>query len=141
MGRLHWRMRGGVFGCRRGWLRIAPFVAFVLAGYFALYGWLRVTNVINLGRYDYPPCCRQSHYVEYCIIIVLREDYPRISFMVLGSGFLPWIWPSSWRMRMIWPAVKLEIALDKYGGLPWSSIRKRPMPPRTHKPGGAMVFK
>ena len=52
MGHLPWRKKGTRLGCRRGWIGILGLAAFAIVGYFALYGWLRVTGQIDLAFYE-----------------------------------------------------------------------------------------
>ena len=123
MGRLHWREKWSVFGCRRGWIRLTPFVAFVLVGYFGFYALLRASGEIVLQVYirtneptgqlqisgRFKPMAGPPGYMQ-------REIYGR----VIGNGRTgvpnnrP-IW-----VKVMWPAVEMEIALYRRGWLPWT---------------------
>jgi len=137
MGRLPWRERWSVLGCRRGWVRLVPFVAFVLVGYFALYAWLRVTNEIELGYRVYGTGADNPwNYADHYYAIVWMDDPPDID---IDRGE----WPRLWMMRAMWAAVKLEVALDRCGWHPWGGLpRLLPSPrfdgePRMRSPQAA----
>ena len=131
MGRLRWREKGSRLGCRRGWFGILGLVAFVLAGYFALYGWLRATGKIylasfNLVNFDSP---NETRFYQ----VDARFENGTIPIYAIGISsnivisskaiFIGGPWngggPRSMTMKAMWPAVKLEIALDRRG---WSPL-------------------
>jgi len=126
MGRLYWRERWSVLGCRRGWWRLVPFVAFVLIGYSALYGWLRATSRIYVEWNNSGPNRLKTLYgfdLDQEGYGALVWDNPATSQEPLSvdpGGK----WPRSWTMKAMWPAVKLEVALDKLGWRwwPWGGI-------------------
>jgi len=111
MGCLHWRENSTRFGCQRGWLRLAGLAAFVLAGYFALYAWLRATDAIEILHWDYGP-----YIVIKWVGSATNDEALRIDSD--GGGK----WPRS--MRTMRPAMKLEVALDRRGWRPGGSMPK-----------------
>ena len=115
-----------MLGCRRGWWRVLGLAAFALAGYFALYGWLRATDVIELIHWSYPTnWIQMPEKRRYSAI--LRSN-PAVSPERLSIN-ADEKWPQSWAMKAMWPAVKMEVELDRRGWMPWSGIRKRFAPP------------
>ena len=130
MGRLHWRERGGVIGCRRGWWRVVAFLLFVtLAGYFGLYAVLRVNDEIRVtGHKEWEPDGPAQIYAaawgEW------RGDLSRPHMMRMTREVWDAKWPQwSKTLMVMWPAVKLEAALDRRGWLPWTNIRLVPILP------------
>ena len=126
MGRLYWRERWSAPGCRRGWVRLLPFVAFVLIGYFGLYAWLRVSGEIaveGLKAKDGKVLIIRAGTVEQCLnlhSLFLVYSSPDSPVSIVHDGK----WPrESTIMMVMWPAVKLEAALDRRGWLPWTNIR------------------
>ena len=104
-------------------MRLAPFVAFVLVGYFALYGWLRASDNIKIARQmgiclKHPGDCEVGGKWVYFATVWDRPD----GFVFLGNPF--WITRStqSWMVVTMWPAMKLEVGLDRRGWLPWNGI-------------------
>jgi len=111
-------------------VRLAPFVAFVLVGYFALYAWLRATEEIGIQGWElrdrtfsYTIVTRSDdqrerilHYINMIDVqhgkMPRKNDRPVLPIYRIGE------WP--WVMRAMWPAVKLEVALDRRGWLPYS---------------------
>jgi len=124
MGRLWWRERWSVLGCRRGWLRLAGLAAFAIVGYFVLYAWLRATGEIRIqgwerrdGTFSYDIALRaESDALLFFSGFVSPDDGPILPVYRLGE------W--SWAMRMMWPAARLEVALDRRGWLPSDCIPK-----------------
>jgi len=111
--------------------------AFALIGYFALYAWLRATGEIEIyGRY------LQDGTLRYAVATRFDDPQERVRFtyrlLRFNSGgpnkydppMLPinrfGEWPKA--MRVMWPAVKLEVALDRRGWLPGNGIPKSPLP-------------
>jgi len=116
MGRLPWRERWSVLGCRRGWWRLAAFLAFPLVAYFSLYAWLRATDEIRIKCWIVSGT-RGSERITWHRYNVRTRGSP-----IFANGqLMDWEgqWPRSWAMRAMLPAVKLEIALDRREWLPW----------------------
>jgi len=97
-------------------LKLASLAAFTLVGYFALYAWLRATDVIVLGGVVY-----EGATVRYRAILWDNSTTPIERLLNIDSGGE---WPRSWSMKAIWPAVKVEVVLDRRKWLPWGGIRK-----------------
>ena len=124
MGRLPWREKWSVLGCRRGWVRLVPFVAFVLVGYFGLYARLRASKEIELVCWRICPTGEHTKGKRYYAVV---QDDPASPFG-RSMFYVPENWPRRWEMRAMWPAVRLEVAVDGLGWLPWSGIREDPTP-------------
>ena len=113
MGRLWWRERWSVLGCRRGWIRLLPFVAFVLVGYFSLYAWLRATNEIEFAI-SYPSglviCGPARSFVsapgEFQIYYI-EEDRRYL------GGQPMWL-------KAMRPAMEMELVLHRRGWMQWA---------------------
>ena len=108
MGRLPWRAKGTRLGCQRGWLGILGLAAFALAGYFVLYAWLRATDVIEIIRWDEGKRYRYS-------ATLWGNPQDKLNSMLTNRFYPGEYWSKSWWMRAMWPAVRLEIALDRRG--------------------------
>ena len=129
MGNLGWRAKGGVFGCRRGWLGIAGLAAFAFVGYFTLYGGLRATGKIRIDKVEFTSGAPSAYVAalwdrdplwRYRLNIPHREP----SFTVHKSINTPEDGKRPWSTRVILLTVKLEVALDRRGWLPWNGVRK-----------------
>ena len=119
MGRLHWRERGTRLGCRRGWIRIAGLAAFALAGYLALYTWLRATGEIRVDCTKYPD---DLHHVVSMSIPAPASWGPYFGeiYMVSDGGMA--IDSRRWAAAVWLPVVRLEVALDRRGWSPWGEF-------------------
>jgi hypothetical protein len=93
-------------------------VAFALTGYFALYTWLRANDeIIIMFAIGYP-----SHNCSYVAswrdargpYFDVDEDWPWESDTLPRREWLPF--------AILWPAVKVEVALDRRGWLPKSCM-------------------
>ena len=115
MGRWSWRERGTRLGCRRGWIRLAGLAAFVLVGYFALYAWLRATGNIVLWCAVWRVEGSAKTGSNY--MIILPKLSPNCIGFIEDRRDEDWSYQPMW-IRAMWPAIKLEIALDRYVWLP-----------------------
>ena len=104
-------------GCWRGWIRIVGLAAFALAGYLALYTWLRATREIRVVSLQHEDCS--------CHIIAISpsaqagrgpsfRDHVSIDRDHIIDEV---VWPRA--AAVWWPAVRLEIVLDRRGWSPW----------------------
>ena len=125
MGDLHWRKKGTRLGCRRGWVGILGLAAFVLVGYFALYGWCRAIKVIEISGIISRGSDETCYFAvsRFTQVIKVGRDG---SQTIRRKGFLVGRdWPrESLPFTIMYPAVKLEVALCRRGWLPSDHIRK-----------------
>ena len=125
MGDLHWRAKGGRLGCRRGWVRILGLAAFVLVGYFALYGWLRASGELRIVRWERMNDGDINHTAEMWDRVIASHNERR------GFSLHTHDKPTRWLVVM-WTMglpMKLEVALDRCGWLPWTEVKKFQVPP------------
>ena len=115
MGDLPWRAKGGRLGCRRGWLRLAGLAAFVFVGYFALYGWLRVSGNIKIVKWTF---VSEKHPEAYAAQLWDRPNQGTSVERFKNFRMAK----QSWKGMAMWPAMKLEAGLDRRGWLPWNGI-------------------
>ena len=118
MGRLWWRERWSALGCRRGWWRLAALVMIpVLAGYFGLYALLRASGDIwHEGHKLTDGTVNQ--------IVGTRARWNFLNPFPPRHYYMDDRWPrESTTLMLMWPAIKLEAALDRWGYLPWTNIQ------------------
>ena len=133
MGRLWWRERWSVLGCRRGWIRIASLAALAIGGYLALYTWLRGTDEIRVACVDYQYYDQEGTLCHVVSISPAAQAGRDPSFRQHMSsdhdhGTAEVAWP--WSAAVWWPAMRLEIALDRHGWSPWGGWVTRHYPGR-----------
>ena len=124
MGRLPWRGKWSVLGCRRGWARLAAFALFVtLAGYFGFYAILRVNDKIKLEVWTF--------FTRPGVSRPLPPPTYRVSTWNRPNGMEPVerfedfrLQKQPWALMAMWPAMRLEIELHQRGWLPWNGIRE-----------------
>ena len=118
MGDLSWRAKGTRLGCRRGWVRVLGLAALVLVGYFAIYGWLRMSGEI---KFAVQPATLDWSDERVNLVCILGR--PRLApnniaiYYVEKEGFCDNI---PMRVQAMWPAVEMEYALHRRGWLRWA---------------------
>jgi len=124
---LYWRERWSALGCRRGWWRLAGLAAFVLAGYFALYAWLRATGEIEFR--DHRGTRSEYSYlligggISYSAAGPSGSITKRPAYYIIDKDGCHVMQQPEWWMRVMWPAIALEIFLFQRELLPWTIPR------------------